>query len=72
MLNLMMNVKAKMEEVMNQKGQGLTEYAVILGLVVIVCVALATTSNGEGGLFGTIQTMYTTITGKLTTLAGKI
>ncbi len=50
----------KLRKALNQEGQGLTEYAVILGAVIIVCLAL--TANKWELLFnGEILQMYTKI-----------
>ena len=41
----------------NQKGQGLTEYALIIALVAIVAVAALTLLGGQiSGIFGDINT----------------
>ena len=41
----------------NQKGQGLTEYALIIALVAIVAVAALTLLGGQiSGIFGEINT----------------
>ena len=43
----------------NKKGQGMVEYGLILGLISLVAIATMTTMGG------TISTMFTTLSGKL-------
>jgi Flp pilus assembly pilin Flp len=45
-------LKAKLQEKISEKGQGMTEYAIILAVVAVVAVAVFMGSNGKGGALG--------------------
>lgn len=52
-------LKAKLQEKLSEKGQGMTEYAIILAVVAAVAVAVFYGSSDEGGgLEGTISKAY--------------
>ena len=51
----------KIMRYLEQKGQGMVEYALILAFVVAVAVAL----TGEGGIREAIQTTFTNVTNTL-------
>ena len=44
--------KAKLQEKLSEKGQGMTEYAIILAVVAVVAVAVFMGSDGKGGTLG--------------------
>ena len=48
-------LKAKLQEKLSEKGQGMTEYAIILAVVAVVAVAVFYNKDGSGGLEGTVQ-----------------
>ena len=60
-------LKAKLQEKLSEKGQGMTEYAIILAVVAIVAVAVFY-GGGEdsAGLKGTVGKAYETATGQIT------
>ena len=47
------DLKAKLQEKLSEKGQGMTEYAIILAVVAVVAVAVFMGSDGSGGTLGT-------------------
>ena len=52
-------LKAKLQEKLSEKGQGMTEYAIILAVVAIVAVAVFYGGGDESsGLKGTISGAY--------------
>ena len=52
-------LKAKLQEKLSEKGQGMTEYAIILAVVAIVAVAVFYGNGDESkGLEGTITKAY--------------
>lgn len=60
-------LKAKLQEKLSEKGQGMTEYAIILAVVAVVAVAVFYGSSGDSegngqktGLQGTIGNAYDT------------
>lgn len=46
------DLKAKIQEKLSEKGQGMTEYAIILAVVAVVAVAVFMGKNGQGGTLG--------------------
>jgi len=50
----------------NEEGQGLVEYALIIGLIAVVAIAALTASGGS------ISAIFGTISGKLETANGSI
>ena len=62
MFKFIYDLKAKLQEKLSEKGQGMTEYAIILAVVAVVAVAVfygSTDENGKaGGLQGTIGGAY--------------
>lgn len=65
MLNLYMNLFAKIRSLMvREEGQGMVEYAMIIGLVAVGVILVLT-------LLGTqIQTIFTSITNALQSIGG--
>lgn len=58
-------LKAKLQEKLSEKGQGMTEYAIILAVVAIVAVAVfygGGGDDGNNGLKGTISGAYSKAT----------
>ncbi len=53
-------LQKKLQEKISEKGQGMTEYAIILAVVAIVAVAVFYGSDGNSGLEGTISNAYGT------------
>ena len=52
-------LKAKLQEKLSEKGQGMTEYAIILAVVAVVAVAVFYGGDGDkDGLEGTIKNAY--------------
>lgn len=52
-------LKAKLQEKLSEKGQGMTEYAIILAVVAVVAVAVFMGDDGSGGTLGNaIQGAY--------------
>lgn len=51
-------LKAKLQEKLSEKGQGMTEYAIILAVVAVVAVAVFYGSEDSGGLKDTVQSTY--------------
>jgi Flp pilus assembly pilin Flp len=45
-------LKAKLQEKISEKGQGMTEYAIILAVVAVVAVAVFMGEGGKGGTLG--------------------
>lgn len=45
-------LQKKIQEKLSEKGQGMTEYAIILAVVAVVAVAVFMGSNGQGGTLG--------------------
>ena len=45
-------LKAKLQEKLSEKGQGMTEYAIILAVVAVVAVAVFMGKDGSGGTLG--------------------
>jgi Flp pilus assembly pilin Flp len=45
-------LKAKLQEKLSEKGQGMTEYAIILAVVAVVAVAVFMGNDGKGGTLG--------------------
>lgn len=59
MLKFIYDLKAKLQEKLSQKGQGMTEYAIILAVVAVVAVAVFYGGDkNEAGLKGTISGAY--------------
>ncbi len=58
MLKFIYDLKAKLQEKLSQKGQGMTEYAIILAVVAVVAVAVFYGGNDNEGLQGTIGGAY--------------
>ena len=54
MLNYVLNALRREEE-----GQGLVEYALILVLISVVCIAILTTLGGQ------VQNVFTTVSGAM-------
>lgn len=54
----------KIRELLKEKGQGIVEYAMILGFVAVVAIGLL----GSDGLKKQVSTALTNITGQFTTL----
>jgi pilus assembly protein Flp/PilA len=52
--------------VREEEGQGLVEYALIIGLIAVVAIAALTASGGS------ISSIFNTISGKLSTAEGQI
>jgi len=50
----------------SEKGRGMVEYGLIIGLVAIVLITALTAIGGQGGIGG----IFTKITGALTTANG--
>ena len=46
-------LQKKIQEKLSEKGQGMTEYAIILAVVAVVAVAVFMGNNGQGGALGT-------------------
>lgn len=63
-------LKAKLQEKLSEKGQGMTEYAIILAVVAVVAVAVfyGGSSEEDTGLKGTISGAY----GKATDAVNKV
>ena len=53
MFKFIYELKAKLQEKLSEKGQGMTEYAIILAVVAVVAVAVFMGNNGSGGTLGT-------------------
>ena len=67
-------LKAKLQEKLSEKGQGMTEYAIILAVVAVVAVAVFYGGNGEndkGGLNGTISKAYNTANDAIDAVSNK-
>ena len=45
-------LKAKLQGKLSEKGQGMTEYAIILAVVAVVAVAVFMGNDGSGGTLG--------------------
>ena len=58
MFKFIYDLKAKLQEKLSEKGQGMTEYAIILAVVAVVAVAVFYGSNENAGLQGTISNAY--------------
>lgn len=58
MLKFIYDLKAKLQEKLSEKGQGMTEYAIILAVVAVVAVAVFYGGNDNEGLQGTIGGAY--------------
>ena len=62
MFKFIYDLKAKLQEKLSEKGQGMTEYAIILAVVAVVAVAVfygTTDESGKStGLQGTIGGAY--------------
>lgn len=58
MLKFIYDLKAKLQEKLSEKGQGMTEYAIILAVVAVVAVAVFYGGNDNAGLRGTIGGAY--------------
>ena len=52
MFKFVEELKAKLQEKLSEKGQGMTEYAIILAVVAVVAVAVFMGSDGKGGTLG--------------------
>ena len=62
----MMKLFVKLQNMMrNEKGQGMVEYGLIIGLVAIVLIGALTLLSGDGGLKG----IFSRITTELGTAA---
>lgn len=59
MFKFIYDLKAKLQEKLSEKGQGMTEYAIILAVVAVVAVAVFYGHGKEKGLEGTISNAYT-------------
>lgn len=56
--------KAKMQQYFgNERGQGITEYAAVLAIVVAIALLL---NSGEGNFKDKIVSLYTSIANKIT------
>lgn len=67
-------LKAKLQEKLSEKGQGMTEYAIILAVVAVVAVAVfyGQGNSGEGaGLEGTIKKAYATTNDQIDNITNK-
>ena len=51
-------LKAKLQEKLSEKGQGMTEYAIILAVVAIVAVAVFYGNSENAGLRDTVAKSY--------------
>ena len=58
MFKFIYDLKARLQEKLSEKGQGMTEYAIILAVVAVVAVAVFYGSNENAGLQGTISNAY--------------
>ena len=58
MFKFIYDLKAKLQEKLSEKGQGMTEYAIILAVVAVVAVAVFYGHDEKGGLEGTISNAY--------------
>jgi len=59
-------LKAKLQEKLSEKGQGMTEYAIILAVVAIVAVAVFYGgADGQKGLQKTVGDAYNTATNQI-------
>ena len=58
MFKFIYDLKAKLQEKLSEKGQGMTEYAIILAVVAVVAVAVFYGNGKEDGLEGTIKSAY--------------
>ena len=59
MFKFIYDLKAKLQEKLSEKGQGMTEYAIILAVVAVVAVAVFYGgNNNKAGLQGTIGGAY--------------
>lgn len=52
MFTFVEELKAKLQEKLSEKGQGMTEYAIILAVVAVVAVAVFMGDGGKGGTLG--------------------
>ena len=52
MFTFVEELKAKLQEKLSEKGQGMTEYAIILAVVAVVAVAVFMGEGGKGGTLG--------------------
>ena len=52
MFTFVEELKAKLQEKLSEKGQGMTEYAIILAVAAVVAVAVFMGNNGSGGTLG--------------------
>lgn len=52
MFTFVEELKAKLQEKLSEKGQGMTEYAIILAVVAVVAVAVFMGNDGSGGTLG--------------------
>jgi pilus assembly protein Flp/PilA len=58
MLNYLRYLQARY---LNEKGQGLVEYAVVVAVVVAIGVALVANTSGTGGIAATIKGLYDSV-----------
>ena len=58
MFKFIYDLKAKLQEKLSEKGQGMTEYAIILAVVAVVAVAVFYGGDDKAGLKGTITNAY--------------
>lgn len=59
MFKFIYDLKAKLQEKLSEKGQGMTEYAIILAVVAVVAVAVFYGGDDKNaGLQGTISNAY--------------
>ena len=66
MFTFVEELKAKLQEKLSEKGQGMTEYAIILAVVAVVAVAVFYGNDAnEAGLKGTISNAYGTANNKI-------
>lgn len=52
MIKWIYELQKKLQEKLSEKGQGMTEYAIILAVVAVVAVAVFMGSDGKGGTLG--------------------
>ena len=64
-------LKAKLQEKLSEKGQGMTEYAIILAVVAIVAVAVFYGKDDGSGLQGTVGNAYNVANNKINDISIK-
>ena len=65
MITLLQKIQKKLQKLLKQKGQGIVEYALLLGFVAIVTVGLFT----NDGLYTKFLTTLQSITNRFATLS---